>query len=76
MKFYEMIFEVTETCQNGNERRIKKSVYSPIFRNGRHIIELDRVNNAIHVLEERHYYNIKYKGTKTTELLFTKDFVF
>lgn len=27
VKYYETIFEVTETLQNGKERRIKKSVY-------------------------------------------------
>ena len=73
MKYYEMIFEVTETCNNGNERRIKKSVFSPIFRNGKHIIELDRVNKAVKVLESRHYYNIEYVDTKTATLLFTDE---
>ena len=28
MKVVEMIYQVTETCQNGNERTLKKKVYT------------------------------------------------
>ena len=73
MKVYEMIFEVTTTCQNGNERRMKKSVYSPCFRNGRHIVELERVSKAIKVLEANHYYNIKHLQTRYTTMLMTEE---
>lgn len=73
MKFYVDIFEVTETCQNGNERTFRKSVYSEIFtyENGRTInngINI-RVPKAKAVLEQNHYYNIKYIESKTTDLL-------
>lgn len=73
MKTYAMTFEVTETCNNGNERRKKVTVHSPCFKNGKHIIELDRVNKAIEVLKSHHYYNIEYIDTKNTTLLFTED---
>lgn len=72
-KYYETIFEVTETCQNGKERRIRKSVLSPIFKNGRHVIEEDRVNKGIKALEEMHYYNIVAVETKTKTLIFTEE---
>ena len=52
IKVYEDIFMVTETLQNGKERRIKKSVFSPIFRNGRHVIKLDRGEKGKSALEE------------------------
>lgn len=75
MKYYEMVFEVTETCQNGNERTFKKSVFSPIFRimpdgSRKHLIQLNRVEKAIKELEKHFYYNIKYIKTKATDLLF------
>lgn len=73
MKLYEMIFEVTETCNNGNERRKKVSVFSPIFRNGKHIIELDRMHKAVSALQKKGYYKIEYIKTKTTDLIFTSD---
>lgn len=78
MKLYDMTFKVTETCQNGNERIITKHVYSPCFRtmpdgSQRHFIEMDRVNKAIKMLESRHYYNIEYIGTASTDLMFTTD---
>ena len=73
MGVYEMIFEVTKTCSNGNERTQKKSVYSRCFRNGRHIVELDRVNKAIETLKANHFYNIKHLQTRYTTLLFTDE---
>lgn len=72
VKYYETIFRVTETLQNGKERRIKKSVLSPIFINGRHHIELDRINKAEKALKEEHYYDIEYVETKTKEVIFTE----
>jgi hypothetical protein len=71
---FEVIFKVTETCQNGKERRIKKSVYSPKFKmdGERHMfIPLEeRMRKCIKVLEEMHYYNIEYVDIKSTTLLF------
>lgn len=71
MKVYETIFSVTETCQNGKERRIKKSVFTPCFKNGRHVIQLERIAKAEEILKAQHYYNIEYLDTKFTELLIT-----
>lgn len=72
-KYYETIFEVTETCQNGNERRIRKAVLSQPFRNGRHVPEEERVGKGIAVLESMHYYDIKYIETKTKTLIFMEE---
>lgn len=72
MQVYELIFEVTETCNNGNERRKKVSVYSMPFRYGRFVIECDRVNEGIELLKQQHYYNIKHIKTKLKTLLFTE----
>ena len=69
MKYYVEVFQVTETCANGKERRIKKEVLCPIFRNGKHVIILDRVTKAIKLLEEHHYYNIEHVETKTKDVL-------
>lgn len=68
-----MIFEVTTTCQNGSERRQKKSVFSPCFHNGKRIVEQERMNRAIKVLEANHYYNIKHLQTRYTTMLFTEE---
>lgn len=74
MKVYETIFEVTETCQNGKERRKKVSVYSPIFVNNKHRIEIDRINKGIAKLESLHYYDIKYIKTRFTNLIISDAF--
>lgn len=74
MKAYETIFEVAETCQNGNERRKKVSVYSPIFVDNKHIIEIDRINKGIAKLESLHYYDIKYIKTRVTTLILSDAF--
>jgi hypothetical protein len=70
VKYYETIFEVTETLQNGKERRIKKSVYSEIFRDGKHISAEERLRRGVDALKAEHYYNIVYIDTKTTFLIF------
>jgi len=74
MKAYETIFEVTETCQNGKERRKKVSVYSPIFVDNKHIIEIDRIDKGIAKLTEMHYYEIKYIKTRFTTLILSDAF--
>ena len=71
IKVYEDIFEVTETLQNGNERRIKKSVLSPTFRNGKHLIQLDREQKAIKQLEELGYYEIQWVKTVSKNIITT-----
>ena len=73
MDLYEVIFEVTETCQNGNERRLKKSVYSPRFKDHKHVTEAERISKGTEVLKARHYYDIKYIKTKAVTLLFTEE---
>ena len=68
-KLYETRFAVTETLQDGKERTIEKSVFSPMFRNGVHITESERVLKSIEILKEEHYYKIKYIGTRTKTIL-------
>ena len=70
---FEVIFKVTETCQNGKERRIKKSVYTPVWRmeGERHIfIPLeDRIKMCVAILEHEHYYDIESHDIKRKTLL-------
>lgn len=67
---FENIFMVTETLQNGNERRTKKSVISPRFRNGKFLTEQERIAEGIEVLKAEHYYNIEYVTAKATSVLY------
>lgn len=75
IKCYEDIYLVTETLQNGKERRFKKSVLSPRFKDGKHIIELDRGAKGKKALEELNYYNIEYVDTKIKTIVVTDDFI-
>lgn len=61
---FEIVFQVTETCQNGNERTKKVSVFSKRFKNGVFYTESARNKDAIEILKAYHYYNIKYIETK------------
>jgi len=68
---YEVIFEATETLQNGKERRVKKSVFMPRFdENGRHISPEAQIARGEAALREAYYYNITYVCTKATALIF------
>lgn len=72
--FVEMIFEATKICQNGNERKVKKSVFTPVFYSGgdgqlHYNYDAD-IEKAIEVLKENHFSNIKHIATKNTSLLF------
>ena len=69
---YEVIFDVTETLQNGNERRVKKSVLMPRFdANTKKHIDLDtRIMRGYSALAEANYYNIEYVETKNKTLIF------
>lgn len=70
---YKVIFNVTETCQNGNERRIQKVVYMPRFdERGKHIDRARQIERGAAVLTSEHYYNIVYGSTVATELLFAE----
>lgn len=72
VQYYEEVFEVTETCNNGNERRIKKSVLCQPFSSetGRHRPTEQRVSAAAEVLKSEHYYNIVHIESKIKNLLF------
>jgi len=67
---FENIFMVTMTCNNGNERRIKKSVYSPRFRNGKFLTEQERIKEGTEILKAECYYNIEYIKAVPTSLLY------
>lgn len=69
---YKVIFNVTETCQNGNERRIQKVVYMPRFdeTTGKHITPEQQIVRGIEALKVEHYYNIEYGSTIATEIIF------
>lgn len=67
---YEVIFEATETLQNGKERRVKKSVFMPRFSHGKHIPPEEQIARGEAALKDAHYYNIVYISTKATILIF------
>lgn len=69
---YKVIFFATETLQNGNERRVQKAVYMPRFdeETRKHITPLQQIARGTAVLASEHYYDIEYKSTIATELLF------
>lgn len=67
---YEVIFEATETLQNGKERRVKKSVFMPRFRHGKHVPPEEQIARGEAALKDAHYYNIVYISTKATTLIF------
>ena len=69
---YKVIFNVTETLQNGNERRVQKVVYMPRFdeSTGRHITPAQQIERGKAALAVEHYYNIEYGSTVATELIF------
>lgn len=69
---YKVIFTVTETCQNGNERRVQKVVYMPRFdeTTRKHITPEQQIERGTAALAAEHYYNIKYGSTVATELIF------
>lgn len=69
---YEVIFEATETLQNGNERRVKKGVLIPRFdeKTGRHISPEQQIARGEEALKEAHFYKIIYVETKNKTLIF------
>jgi hypothetical protein len=69
---YEVIFEATETLQNGKERRIKKGVLMPRFdaKTGRHIPPEAQIARGEAALKEAQFYNIVYVETKNKTLIF------
>lgn len=73
MEVYEVVFKVTETCNNGKERRITKSVYAPRFKNGRHTVVADNVSMSVRLLQKMHYYNIEFVAVRNKTLLFSEE---
>ena len=70
-ELYEVIFEATETLQNGNERRVKKSVFMPRFdAKGLHIPIEAQIARGETALREAQYYRITYVETKNKTLIF------
>lgn len=69
-KYYEVVFCVTETCNNGNEKKYMKSVYVPRFdESGRHISPNMQVTSAWQELKRRGYYNIYHVKTICSEII-------
>lgn len=60
MKVVEMLFEVTETLQNGNERTRKVKVYSKM---------LFRHKEAEEALKARGYYSVVCVSSKWKEII-------
>lgn len=77
-RFYELTFRVTETCNNGNERKSRKAVITaPFHCEGSQFVHTSpeySIPLAIKTLEEQHYYNIEYIGTKEKYIFVTDDF--
>lgn len=71
-RFFEDVFMVTETLQNGNERTIRKSVFSPVFVDGKCNDFNKRIEKARKALKDAHYYNIVYGRSNTKTVLFTE----
>lgn len=71
---YKVNFYATETLQNGKERRVLKSVYTPRFdaTTRKHITEEQRIERGTQALAAEHYYNIQYGSTIATELIFVE----
>lgn len=69
---YEVIFEATETLQNGKEHRVRKSVLMPHFdeQTNKHISPEMQFARGKKALEEAHFYKIVYIETKNKTLIF------
>ena len=61
MKVVEMIYEVTETCQNGNERTHTKKVYAK---------GMFRFEEGKKMLERMNYYNVVLLEAKWKDIPF------
>lgn len=65
---FDVIFQVTETCNNGKERTIRKSVFCPSFINTKFLGEESRIEKGMKAMTEMHYYNIKYIESKPRKI--------
>ena len=72
VKLYDVVFDVTETLQNGKERRVKKSVLMPVFdpRTKKHLDLDTRIMRGYSALVDANYYNIEYSETKTKVVIY------
>ena len=75
IKYYAMRFLVTETLNNGAERRKKVTVNClPFWHDGHnhmiHRTEEDRIAACVNTLKEEHYYDIEYIGTSDTFIMY------
>jgi len=61
-----LVFKVTETLQNGKERRITKKVYS------HGILSTEILDKAREMLKEDHYYDISMIDCKYTNSYFVE----
>ena len=67
---YEVIFEVTETLQNGKERKINKSVYMSPLVESIHVSLALQIEKGTAALKKENYSNIQYVTTKNKYFLF------
>lgn len=69
---YKVIFNVTETLQNGKERRMQKAVYMPRFdeTTRKHISPEQQIERGVAALKAEGYYHISYGSTVATEIIF------
>lgn len=67
MRIFNITFEATKTCQNGNERRTRTNV----LVNASPYEDWDStVQNAIHYLENvKHYYCVEYVSARPVEVV-------
>ena len=73
MKIYELKFKVTETCKNGNERRLTKTVY---FKRDGAYDAPHRITLAKQYLLKRYYYNLQIIHMRLIDLPFVDEDVF
>lgn len=64
MKVVEMIYEVTETCQNGKERVFKKKVYAN---------KMFRFEEGKRKLEQMGYYKVIMLKADWKDIIFVED---
>lgn len=70
-RLYEVIFQVTETLQNGKETTHKKSVFFPCFDDkGIHYSLERRVERGMDLLQSMQYYRVEYLETKVKNILY------
>ena len=60
MKVVEMVYQVTETCQNGNERTLKKKVYTD---------RMFKFEEGKKELESRGYYRVILLGAEWKNII-------